>query len=132
CDAAGGPLVRQEQSVPVASVRMITPDMMRVNCMRETWRNKLQIPSTNMLRVACCVFDGRSPNSKLQHPENFRGSTRVSLRVSVTEMFRPCIDLHEGKVKQIVGGTLGEESSGLRTNFVSQRSSVYYAELYRR
>src|SRR5579862_2658569 len=45
-------------------------------------------------------------------------------------MFRPCIDLHEGKVKQIVGGTLGVE--GLRTNFVSDRSSVYYAELYRR
>jgi phosphoribosylformimino-5-aminoimidazole carboxamide ribotide isomerase len=46
-------------------------------------------------------------------------------------MFRPCIDLHEGKVKQIVGGTLGA-SSELRTNFVSDRSSVYYAELYRR
>jgi phosphoribosylformimino-5-aminoimidazole carboxamide ribotide isomerase len=46
-------------------------------------------------------------------------------------MFRPCIDLHEGKVKQIVGGTLGE-ASALRTNFVSDRSSEYYAELYRR
>ncbi|MDB6020963.1 MAG: Phosphoribosylformimino-5-aminoimidazole carboxamide ribotide isomerase [Pedosphaera sp.] len=46
-------------------------------------------------------------------------------------MFRPCIDLHEGKVKQIVGGTLGEGAE-LRTNFVSDRSSVYYAELYRR
>lgn len=47
-------------------------------------------------------------------------------------MFRPCIDLHEGKVKQIVGGTLGDGSSAPRTNFVSDRSSVYYAELYRR
>jgi phosphoribosylformimino-5-aminoimidazole carboxamide ribotide isomerase len=47
-------------------------------------------------------------------------------------MFRPCIDLHEGKVKQIVGGTLDGEAAGLRTNFVSDRSSVYYAELYRR
>jgi phosphoribosylformimino-5-aminoimidazole carboxamide ribotide isomerase len=47
-------------------------------------------------------------------------------------MFRPCIDLHEGKVKQIVGGTLTDAPSGLRTNFVSDRSSVYYAELYRR
>src|SRR5579872_7047360 len=46
-------------------------------------------------------------------------------------MFRPCIDLHEGKVKQIVGGTLGA-AAALRTNFVSDRSSVYYAELYRR
>jgi phosphoribosylformimino-5-aminoimidazole carboxamide ribotide isomerase len=45
-------------------------------------------------------------------------------------MFRPCIDLHEGKVKQIVGGSLGD--SGLRTNFVSDRSAAWYAELYKR
>ena len=47
-------------------------------------------------------------------------------------MFRPCIDLHEGKVKQLVGGTLDEAAGGVRTNFVSDRSSAYYAELYRR
>ena len=45
-------------------------------------------------------------------------------------MFRPCIDLHEGKVKQIVGGTLGD--SRPRTNFVSDRSAAWFAELYRR
>ncbi|MDD5140442.1 MAG: phosphoribosylformimino-5-aminoimidazole carboxamide ribotide isomerase [Verrucomicrobiales bacterium] len=45
-------------------------------------------------------------------------------------MFRPCIDLHEGKVKQIVGGTLGD--AGLRTNFVSDRSAAWFAELYKR
>jgi phosphoribosylformimino-5-aminoimidazole carboxamide ribotide isomerase len=45
-------------------------------------------------------------------------------------MFRPCIDLHEGKVKQIVGGTLGE--AGLKTNFVSDRGAGWYADLYRR
>jgi len=45
-------------------------------------------------------------------------------------MFRPCIDLHEGRVKQIVGGTLGE--AGLRTNFVSEQPAAWYAELYRR
>ena len=45
-------------------------------------------------------------------------------------MFRPCIDLHEGKVKQIVGGTLGD--SGLKTNFVSDRGAAYFADLYRR
>jgi phosphoribosylformimino-5-aminoimidazole carboxamide ribotide isomerase len=47
-------------------------------------------------------------------------------------MFRPCIDLHEGKVKQIVGGSLSDESATLRTNFVSEQSSVWYAELYKR
>jgi len=45
-------------------------------------------------------------------------------------MFRPCIDLHEGKVKQIVGGTLGD--AGLRTNFVSTQPAVWFAELYKR
>jgi phosphoribosylformimino-5-aminoimidazole carboxamide ribotide isomerase len=45
-------------------------------------------------------------------------------------MFRPCIDLHEGKVKQIVGGTLGE--AVLRTNFVSEKPAAWFAELYKR
>ena len=47
-------------------------------------------------------------------------------------MFRPCIDLHEGKVKQIVGGTLADEPGQLRTNFVSERPASWFAELYRR
>ena len=42
--------------------------------------------------------------------------------------FRPCIDLHEGKVKQIVGGSLSE--SGAKTNFVSQHDATFYASLY--
>lgn len=46
-------------------------------------------------------------------------------------MFRPCIDLHEGKVKQIVGGTL-DGADPLRTNFVSEKSAASFAELYRR
>jgi phosphoribosylformimino-5-aminoimidazole carboxamide ribotide isomerase len=46
-------------------------------------------------------------------------------------MFRPCIDLHEGKVKQIVGGTLGD-AGRLRTNFVSEKPAAWFAELYRR
>ncbi|HTV62835.1 MAG TPA: phosphoribosylformimino-5-aminoimidazole carboxamide ribotide isomerase [Verrucomicrobiae bacterium] len=45
-------------------------------------------------------------------------------------MFRPCIDLHEGKVKQIVGGTLGEARP--RTNFVSEKSAAWFAERYKR
>jgi phosphoribosylformimino-5-aminoimidazole carboxamide ribotide isomerase len=47
-------------------------------------------------------------------------------------MFRPCIDLHEGKVKQIVGGTLSDAPGQLRTNFVSDRPAAWFAELYRR
>jgi hypothetical protein len=47
-------------------------------------------------------------------------------------VFRPCIDLHEGKVKQIVGGTLSDSGAGLRTNFVSEKSAAWFADLYRR
>ena len=45
--------------------------------------------------------------------------------------FRPCIDLHHGIVKQIVGGTLGEGDVGLKTNFESQHPAEYYAARYR-
>jgi len=47
-------------------------------------------------------------------------------------MFRPCIDLREGKVVQIVGGTLGEDPAAVRTNFVSEKPASWYAELYKR
>lgn len=47
-------------------------------------------------------------------------------------MFRPCIDLHEGKVKQIVGGSLEESGGRLRTNFVADQNAAWFAELYHR
>ncbi|KXO12599.1 Phosphoribosylformimino-5-aminoimidazole carboxamide ribotide isomerase [Moritella sp. JT01] len=43
--------------------------------------------------------------------------------------FRPCIDLHQGKVKQIVGGSLNDQ--GAATNFISQYDAAYYADIYR-
>lgn len=46
--------------------------------------------------------------------------------------FRPCIDLHEGKVKQIVGSTLRDDGPGPQVNFVSDRDPAWFAELYRR
>ena len=45
--------------------------------------------------------------------------------------FRPCIDLHNGCVKQIVGGSLSKDGLGLKTNFESDQSASYYAEIYR-
>ncbi|KAF4976683.1 hypothetical protein FZEAL_6682 [Fusarium zealandicum] len=45
--------------------------------------------------------------------------------------FRPCIDLHAGQVKQIVGGTLDSSSSALQTNYVSQHPPAHFAQLYR-
>jgi len=47
--------------------------------------------------------------------------------------FRPCIDLHNGQVKQIVGSTLSDSTaSGLQTNFSSSYPSSYYAEMYKK
>ncbi|MDF2716260.1 MAG: hypothetical protein K0R28_3185 [Paenibacillus sp.] len=45
--------------------------------------------------------------------------------------FRPCIDLHDGKVKQIVGSSLHDGSTdALVTNFESDMSSADFARLY--
>ena len=43
--------------------------------------------------------------------------------------FRPCIDIHNGKVKQIVGGSLSDEGE-VSENFVSERDADHYARLY--
>ncbi len=46
--------------------------------------------------------------------------------------FRPCIDLHDGKVKQIVGATLTDTDNSATVNFESTHSPSYYSELYKR
>jgi phosphoribosylformimino-5-aminoimidazole carboxamide ribotide isomerase len=46
--------------------------------------------------------------------------------------FRPCIDIHSGKVKQIVGGTLCDDSKGLVENFVSDKDSTYFADMFKK
>jgi phosphoribosylformimino-5-aminoimidazole carboxamide ribotide isomerase len=46
--------------------------------------------------------------------------------------FRPCIDLHDGVVKQIVGATLSDtESHGLKTNFQAEMPAAWFADRYR-
>ncbi len=45
--------------------------------------------------------------------------------------FRPCIDLHDGKVKQIVGSTLGHKDQTVIENFISEYDSAYYAQLFK-
>jgi len=46
-------------------------------------------------------------------------------------MFRPCIDLRDGRVTQIVGGTLCGENAAVRVNFVTERPAAWYAARYR-
>jgi phosphoribosylformimino-5-aminoimidazole carboxamide ribotide isomerase len=45
--------------------------------------------------------------------------------------FRPCIDLHQGKVKQIVGGSLRDAGAGPVENFVSDRPAAWFAGCFR-
>lgn len=44
--------------------------------------------------------------------------------------FRPCIDIHNGKVKQIIGGTLKDQGDMAAENFVSEQDAPFYAKLY--
>jgi phosphoribosylformimino-5-aminoimidazole carboxamide ribotide isomerase len=46
--------------------------------------------------------------------------------------FRPCIDIHNGSVKQIVGGSLKDEGNKATDNFISQYDGGFYGDLYRR
>ena len=45
--------------------------------------------------------------------------------------FRPCIDIHNGKVKQIVGGSLKDQGDQAAENFVSLQDAAFFAQLYR-
>lgn len=46
--------------------------------------------------------------------------------------FRPCIDIHNGKVKQIVGASLQDCGNKAAENFVAEMDAAYYANLYRK
>ena len=45
--------------------------------------------------------------------------------------FRPCIDIHNGKVKQIVGGSLKDKGNEAEENFVSTQDGAFYARMYK-
>lgn len=46
--------------------------------------------------------------------------------------FRPCIDIHNGQVKQIVGGSLQDEGDRAKENFVARQDAAFFAEIYRK
>lgn len=46
--------------------------------------------------------------------------------------FRPCIDIHNGKVKQIVGGSLKDQGDQASENFVAEKDAAWYAQLYKK
>ena len=55
-------------------------------------------------------------------------ASRHTLRMT---RFRPCIDLHHGQVKQIVGGTLRDDGPGPKENFVSEKPAGWFAGQFR-
>jgi phosphoribosylformimino-5-aminoimidazole carboxamide ribotide isomerase len=74
------------------------------------------------------LADPRAPRIAISEPPP------SALYVHNTKMtrFRPCIDLHAGSVKQIVGGTLSTTTPDvLKTNWTSEHPSAYYASLYK-
>lgn len=44
--------------------------------------------------------------------------------------FRPCIDIHNGSVKQIVGSSLRDQNDAARENFVAKQDAAFFARLY--
>lgn len=46
--------------------------------------------------------------------------------------FRPCIDIHNGKVKQIVGGSLRDQGDQAKENFAADQGADYFAEMYKK
>ncbi len=60
------------------------------------------------------------------------GVNQAEIREARKMKFRPCIDIHNGKVKQIVGGSLQDDGDLASTNFASELGADYYAEMYRK
>ena len=54
------------------------------------------------------------------------------IRLESGMKFRPCIDIHNGKVKQIEGGSLLDKNNQAKENFVSEQEADYYAALYKK
>eukprot|EP00257_Ricinus_communis_P027399 XP_025014813.1 1-(5-phosphoribosyl)-5-[(5-phosphoribosylamino)methylideneamino] imidazole-4-carboxamide isomerase, chloroplastic [Ricinus communis] len=96
---------------------------MRTGCLNSLQRNLYSITIPGYRND--CKFSTSLPSSVSR-------SSRLSIHCAVR--FRPCIDIHKGKVKQIVGSTLRdskeEDGSILVTNFVSDKSAAEFANLY--
>lgn len=61
--------------------------------------------------------------------KNRKGVDRIVLKKM---QFRPCIDIHNGKVKQIVGSSLKDKGNQAQENFVSEQDAAFYANMYQK
>ncbi|KLO19944.1 Phosphoribosylformimino-5-aminoimidazole carboxamide ribotide isomerase [Schizopora paradoxa] len=76
-----------------------------------------------------CKKKARESGTRSNSPFPF--SAFLCTFMSRRSVFRPCIDLHDGKVKQIVGGTLTDDVQSLQTNFVASETPAHFAKLYK-
>jgi phosphoribosylformimino-5-aminoimidazole carboxamide ribotide isomerase len=67
----------------------------------------------------------------MKNKKDFLRSTKNYFREN-TMKFRPCIDIHSGKVKQIVGSTLSDGPQKPHTNFETDLPTSYYAQMYKK
>lgn len=68
----------------------------------------------------------------LHNKEKYAILTAYFAKTEKTMKFRPCIDIHNGKVKQIVGGSLKDEGNQAIINFASKQDADFYARMYKK
>ncbi|KAI4300476.1 hypothetical protein L6164_033852 [Bauhinia variegata] len=102
---------------------------MRMRCLSATSiANAHTLPAL----INCPVHGFKKRSFFIIRPFSTSRNSRPSIQCAV--QFRPCIDIHKGKVKQIVGSTLQDlKEDGINpvTNFESDKSAAEYANLYR-
>lgn len=97
--------------------------------------NASEVPHRRRVMLA---FANATSTGLFNHKRNLaqsRSDQFISIKpkLSMRAMrFRPCIDLHNGRVKQIVGGSLSDTGPAPETNFETDQSAAYFAQLYQR
>ena len=89
----------------------------------------------NIERFECRVLRSSDRTTDFSRQDRFSQEYQIghylNNRSGTMTIFRPCIDLHSGSVKQIVGGTLTTNTTDLKTNYVSSHSAGHFAQLYK-
>lgn len=102
-------------------------------CKQQVMDVNLVVPSACFCSTQPLLRASTSPARKSSHSSASRPDANSSRQQSI--QFRPCIDIHKGKVKQIVGSTLSDQpgkAGSLVTNFETEKSAAEFAQLYER
>ena len=107
------------------------PKLFRIDTARSLLLRSAPRPSSDRRKKSSIHDPTRSAADTLALAAGLLRLALSCSRSMISPVFRPCIDLHAGTVKQLVGGTLNDVGRELATNFVSEKSSAEFAELYR-